>query len=113
MFCTQCGKEADGKFCAHCGAEAHSSIVPSSEQLVVAEILIYVDENWPDDFSDFLDAIQLELECARQIIADPQAPVDARDLGSLELAFSEFISGGGFPADQRFGSLKEFIEEMN
>jgi hypothetical protein len=113
MFCSQCGAEnSGGSFCTQCGAEIQSGVVPTQQQLVDAEILVYVDENWSEDFSDFLSNISNELAMAREILSYPLMPVNLPNLNSIERVFSEFISGGGFPPDTKFDSLQHFVEEM-
>ena len=115
MFCTECGAKLDGPFCANCGAASHTApvaLTASAEQVVIAQILVYVEQNWSEDFEDFLDEIPIALQIAHAINANPTSTVTETQLSVMDEAFGDFISGGGYSPDQRFGSLAEFIEEM-
>lgn len=112
-FCSQCGTASSGgSFCSQCGADIQIGVLPTKQQLVDAEILVYVDDNWSEDFSDFLDEISNDLAFAREILSKPLTPVNQNALSSMERSYGEFISGGGFPSDTKFDSLDHFVEEL-
>lgn len=114
MFCSQCGTASSGgSFCSQCGADIQIGVLPTEQQLVDAEILVYVDDNWSEDFSDFLDEISNDLAFARGMLSKPLTPVNQNALSSMERSYGEFISSGGFPSDTKFDSLKNFVEEMD
>lgn len=116
MFCTECGTKLEGAFCTNCGAASNSAPVTataSKEQVVVAQILVYVEQNWSEDFEEFIAEIPEALAIAHAISAQPETVVSPVQLSLMEETFSEFISGGGYSRDERFDSLEEFIEEMD
>lgn len=116
MFCTECGTKLGGAFCSNCGAASNSgpvTVTASEEQVVIAQILVYVEQNWAEDFEEFIAEIPDALAIAHAISADPSAGVASAQLSLMEETFSEFISGGGYSRDERFDSLQEFIDEMD
>lgn len=116
MFCTECGTKLGGAFCTNCGAASNPvpvTFTASDEQVVVAQILVYVEQNWSEDFEEFISEIPEALAVARAISTDATVSVTESQLIVMEDAFSDFISGGGYSRDERFDSLQEFIDEMD
>lgn len=116
MFCSECGTKLGGAFCANCGAASNSApvtVTASEEQVVVAQILVYVEQNWSEDFEEFISEIPDALAIAQVIAQDATAGVTVAQLSVMDDAFSDFISGGGYSRDERFDSLQEFIDEMD
>lgn len=117
MFCTECGTELGGAFCTSCGSPSAAAspqlLNASDEQIVVAQILLYVEQNWAEDFEDFIAEITEALAIARAIETNTTVALTEAQLDLLDSTFEEFISGGGYSRDERFDSLQEFIDEMD
>lgn len=120
MFCSECGTKVEAAFCTNCGTAAASSTpvkvetyVATPELVVMAQILEYVADNWSDDFEEFLEEIEDEIEIARAISQDHSTEMTVTEFAALESEFSRFISGGGYPPSRRFDSLEDFIAEMD
>ena len=114
MFCSECGSKVAGAYCGECGTATAGPIAvyASADQVVVAQILVYVEQNWAEDFADFLEEIPIALIVARTINDDPKAGMTVTQLSVMEESFGDFISGAGYDREHRFESLAEFLKEL-
>lgn len=111
MFCTECGSPLSGAFCSQCGKQA--SALPSGGQIVKCEILTYVEEEWANDFADFIDEARDTFRNAKLILQSPKTPVSPEVMADLEAVFGDFLEGGGFDRSMTFASVDEFLRTVD